>query len=403
MPIVDCSARVAAILLILAAVASPGRLSAQDTPGLPARAKDESTIALPTRVDPSTEQLLIGVDAAGSRLWCSLDTGFSALVTVDRTKAKRIGIVEAAGQPTPDGNRPSRGDGSAAVTLQVGPITMRDRKIIVRDFSPDAPDMDCVMGAALLRDRVIEFDYAAGRVQLHSAETFKAPAGSISVPLVFRTNPSVPFVAAHVDLPDGSGRDLQIVVDTGCTYFALALVPPAATWVRERSATGSFPDHAETGSAHLQAARARKMTISSVDVADPIVAVLGAGMRGVDDGLLGLGFLRRFAVWIDFDRRMMHLLPNHEIRSRQLFDASGLGFKRVADGYEVDVILPNSPAESADIRLGDRLIAIDGRRTTELGLAALRERLSRGEKPCELTLERDQKQFVKTLMLATRL
>lgn len=126
-------------------------------------------------------------------------------------------------------------------------------------------------------------------------------------------------------------------------------------------------------------------------------------MRGVDDGLLGLGFLRRFCVWIDFDRRVMYLLPNRNIDAPQLFDASGLGFKRVADGYEVDVVLPNTSAVSADIRVGDRLILIDGQPTGELGLAALRERLSRADKPCELTLERAQSRLVKTLMLTTRL
>ena len=372
--------------------------------GVPAKAQDDAaTITLPTRVDPSTEQLLIGVDAPGGRLWCSLDTGFSALVAIDRTKARRIGIVEAAGKPTPDGNRPFHGDGSAAVTLQVGPITMRDRPVIVRDFSPEAPDMDCVMGAALLRARVIEFDYAAARVQLHAAAGFNSPPGSTTVPLVFRTNPSVPFVAVHIDLPDGGGRDLQIVVDTGCTYFALALVPPASTWIRERGATAAFPDHPEAGSPHLLAARPRHVTIGPFDVAESVVGLLGPGLRGVDDGLLGLGFLRRFAVWIDFDRRVMYLLPNRNIHAPQLFDASGLGFKRVADGYEIDVILPDTPAVSADIHLGDRLIAIDGQRTAELGLAALRERLSRAGKRCELTLERGQSRLVKNLMLATRL
>src|SRR5215469_5755221 len=54
---------------------------------VPVKAQDDvATIKLPTRVDPSTEQLLIAVDAAGGRLWCSLDTGFSALVAVDRAK-----------------------------------------------------------------------------------------------------------------------------------------------------------------------------------------------------------------------------------------------------------------------------------------------------------------------------
>jgi hypothetical protein len=374
--------------------------------GVPATAQDDAaTIALPTRIDPSTEQLLIGVDAVGARLWCSLDTGFSALVAIDRTKARRIGILEAAGQPTPDGNPPFRGDGSATVTLQVGPITMRNQPVIVRDFSTSAPDMDCIMGAALLRARVIEFDYAAARVQLHAAAGFASPPRASKVPLAFRTNPSVPFVAVHVDLPDGSSRDLQTVVDTGATYYALAVVPPASTWFRGRIATATRPDHPETASGSLQlvAARPRCVTIGSLSVAEPVIALVGGGLGGVDDGVLGLGFLRRFAVWIDFNGQAMYLAPNSNIETSHLFDASGVGFKRVADSYEVDVVLPDTPAASADIRLGDRLIAIDGQRATDLGFATLRERLSRAGRRCELILQRGDRRLVKNLILVTRL
>ncbi|HKR32473.1 MAG TPA: hypothetical protein VJT08_18465 [Terriglobales bacterium] len=268
------------------------------------RAQDDAaTISLPTRVDPSTEQLLIAVDAPGGRLWCSLDTGFSALISIDRTKAKGMGIVEAAAPPTPDGNRPFQGDGRATVSLQVGPITMRDHPVIVRDFSPQAPDMDCVMGAALLRARVIEFDYAAARVQLYASAGFTSPPGATAVPLIFRSNPAVPFVLVHIDLPDGSGRDLQTLVDTGCTYFALAVVSPTSTWIQQRAATAAFPD-AETagGSLHLLAARPQRVSIGTLSVNKPVIGLIRSGpVRGVDDGLLGVGFLRRFAVWIDFD------------------------------------------------------------------------------------------------------
>ena len=82
---------------------------------------------------------------------------------------------------------------------------MRDQPVIVRDFSPQAPDMDCVMGAALLRARVIEFDYAAARVQLYASAGFTSPPGATAVPLIFRSDPAVPFVLVHIDLPDGSG------------------------------------------------------------------------------------------------------------------------------------------------------------------------------------------------------
>ena len=390
----------AAVVLIIDAGATQAQSREPSEP-----AKDvATTITLPTRVDPSTEQLLIGVDAMGGRLWCSLDTGFSALVAIDRTKAKRMGIVEAAGQPTPDGNRPPRGDGSATVTLQVGPISMRDQPVIVRDFPPSTPDMDCVIGAALLRPRVIEFDYAGARVHLHPTAGFAAPPGASKVPLIFRTNPKVPFVTVHVDLPDGTGRDLQTVVDTGCTYYALAVAPPASTWFRDRIKTAT-----ETGtdseSLQLVAARPRRVTIGSLTVAEPVIALLGSGggLGGVDDGLLGLGFLRRFAVWIDFNGRAMYLVPNSNIESPHLFDASGLGFKRVGDGYEVNVVLAGTPAGSADIRLGDRLIAIDGQPVNELGFATVRERLSGAGRRCELILQRGDRRLVKNLVLASRL
>ena len=98
----------------------------------------------------------------------------------------------------------------------------------------------------------------------------------------------------------------------------------------------------------------------------------------------------------------MYLLPNRNLEMRQLFDASGLGFKRVGDGYEVDVVLPDTPSASADIHPGDRLIAIDGKPANELGFAALTERLSRAGR-CELTLQPGQSRVVKNLMLAARL
>jgi len=97
---------------------------------------------------------------------------------------------------------------------------------------------------------------------------------------------SVPFVSAHINWPDGGGRDLQAVVDTGCTYFALALVPPASTWIRERAATAVFPD-AQTagGSVHLLAARPRRVSIGRLNVLEPVIGLAGSGpVHGVHDG-----------------------------------------------------------------------------------------------------------------------
>jgi hypothetical protein len=55
----------------------------------------------------------------------------------------------------------------------------------------------------------------------------------------------------------------------------------------------------------------RRITVGPLNAAEPVIALLGSGMGGVDDGLLGLGFLRRFGVWIDFDRRVMYRQTRH--------------------------------------------------------------------------------------------
>jgi hypothetical protein len=53
----------------------------------------------------------------------------------------------------------------------------------------EAPDMDCVIGLALLRRFVVEFDYVKARLILHDRESYRPPPSSEAVPLLFRANP----------------------------------------------------------------------------------------------------------------------------------------------------------------------------------------------------------------------
>src|SRR5688572_29228138 len=81
-------------------------------------------IVLPTKFDSATTHLLVNVGIDGASLWCNLDTGYSALITIDRAEAMRAGIVEGPGQPTPDGRPPNRGDGHATALVTAGEVTL---------------------------------------------------------------------------------------------------------------------------------------------------------------------------------------------------------------------------------------------------------------------------------------
>jgi predicted aspartyl protease len=357
----------------------------------PAAIRAATPITIEGKFDTATEHLLIPFDMNGTRFWCNVDTGFSALVAVDRAKAMRAGIVEKPAVPTPDGNAPSGGDGSASVLLTVGTLTFTDQAVIVRNLPAEAPDMDCIVGAALLRDYVIEFDQVTPRLRLHERQGFTPPSGAAAVPLVFRTNPTVPFVRLALTLPDGTRQELQTVVDTGAAYYALAVVPAVTARLRAVMPTAERPVTAHTAGSEvtLVAARPPSIVIGPFTVREPVIALVSSGLGGgIDDGVLGNGFLRRFTMTIDFAGRQMYLLPNERFPASQAFDASGVGFRPTAEGYDVEVVLPDTPAARAGLQRGDRLMTIDSMPAAGLTPVELRDRLSRPGVDCELSLMR---------------
>src|SRR5919109_1293773 len=130
-------------------------------------------IVIQGRFDTATEHVLIPVTLDGHRFWCNPDSGFSALVAVDKSKAAAAGLTAAPGIPTPDGNPPAPSDNSATTTMVVGGVTFANQSIILRRFPEEAPDMDCVMGVALLRRFVVEFDHITPKLVLHNREAYQ--------------------------------------------------------------------------------------------------------------------------------------------------------------------------------------------------------------------------------------
>jgi predicted aspartyl protease len=360
---------------------------------------------LPTKFDTGTTHLLIQVDVNGTPLWCDLDTGFSALIAIDRAEAVRAGLKEGPGQPTPDGRPAGNGDGSATARLTVGPVTLDNQPLIVRRISADVLDMDCIIGTGVLRQYVIEFEHTRPQVTLHDRRGYKPPANAVTIPLIFRTNPNVPFVRVELESAAGQRHPLQVVFDTGTSYYALAVVPPASTRIREGVPTARHPTQAESGAGPvtLVAGRPSSVSVGPFTVKAPIVALVLGSLGSVDDGTLGEGFLSQFTVGFDLEGRQTYLTPNATFGRSHEFDASGLGFRRGENGFEVNVVIPDTPAARAGVQPGDRLVAIDGMATDRLTPNALRDRLSRPGIRCDLEVRRGDRTMQVSLMLERRL
>ena len=361
------------------------------------------------KFDTATEHVLIPVTIGGHGFWCNPDTGFSALIALDQTKAVRAGLSVAPGIPTPDGNAPSSGDSGTTTTVVVGGVTFSNQPIILRRFPEEAPDMDCIMGVALLRRFVVEFDHMTPRLILYERDAYRPPAGTETVPLLFRTNPRVPYVDIHATLRDGTQMPLRVIPDTGTSFYAAVLVGGARTRAQSELTTAgaiTYPDPQTGRITQLLAARPRAITVGPFTVNEPVIALL-QGSLGADgsiaDGTVGSGFLRRFTVAFDFDGRKMYLKPNERVSQPHIFDASGVGFIWRGGRHVVMDVIPDSAGADAGIRVGDVLLKIDDRAAGDLTPMQLRTLLSTDGSTRRLVCERDGRSATIVLRLKARI
>jgi hypothetical protein len=334
------------------------------------------------KFDTATEHVLMPVTIGPQIFWCNLDSGFSALIALDEGKAMGAGIPVSPGVPTPDGHAPPTGDRRTTATVVIGGVVYPNQPIIVRRFPEEAPDMDCIVGVALLRPFVVEFDHMTPRLTLYDRASYQPPAGAETIPLVFRTNPRVPYVDIQMTLRDGTQLPLRVVPDTGTSFYGAVLVGTAAAQAQSTLPIARaivHPDPQAGRITQLMAARPGALSLGPFTVTEPVVALLQGNLGGdgsIADGTLGSGFLRRFTVAFDFDGHKLYLAPNERYRQPHSFDASGVGLVQRGGRHVVFDVLPDSAGAVAGVRIGDVLVEIDDRAAGDLTPVQLRALLS---------------------------
>jgi PDZ domain len=366
-------------------------------------------IVIDGKFDTATEHVLIPVTIGAHVFWCSPDSGFSALVALDQAKASAAGLPVSPGVATPDGNPPPPGDRSTTATVVIGGVPYANQSVIVRRFPEEAPDMDCVVGVALLRQFVVELDHMTPRLTLYERASYRPPAGAEAIPLLFRTNPRVPYVDIQMTLRDGTQVPLRVVPDTGTAFYGALLVGSAAARAQSElpSARAILHPDPQTGRVtQLMAARPRAVTVGPFTVNEPVIALLQGNLGGdgsIADGTVGSGFLRRFTVAFDFDGHKMYLTPNERYRQPHVFDASGVGFIRRGGRHVVFDVIPDSAGAEAGVRIGDVLVEIDDRAAGDLTPVQLRALLSADGWTRRLLFERDGRTVTLVVRLRARI
>lgn len=112
-----------------------------------------------------------------------------------------------------------------------------------------------------------------------------------------------------------------------------------------------------------------------------------------DDNLLGLAYLSRFHVTLDFPHGTMYLARGRGFNKDDRLDLSGLHVWKIDGQVIVQSVDQRSPAAAVGIAPGDALIELDGRALEARALIPLRRQLSEVGRRLDFLIRRDGREL----------
>jgi C-terminal processing protease CtpA/Prc len=145
-----------------------------------------------------------------------------------------------------------------------------------------------------------------------------------------------------------------------------------------------------------------------LEVHDPLVRLplqTTGGLTASDTaGLIGPDILRQSNITFDYGHQSITFEKNHHYGKRSTFDRVGvwLGQNDASAGFGVIDVVSGSPAEGAGIKVGDKILAIDGTPAESLDLSDVRERFRSDPVGAKLRLRVQSGSEVRDVVLSLR-
>jgi hypothetical protein len=244
-----------------------------------------------------------------------------------------------------------------------------------------------IFGYEMFKRFVVRTDYEANQVTFVEPDGFTYHGPGVRVQ--FQLKESTPTVAGDLDGVQG-----MFDLDTG----SRASLDMMAPFVTKNNLIGRYQAKVHGvngwgvgGPARSWIVRAHRLTLGGVSVGDPVVglseAVTGSFADQYSAGNVGAGVLKKFNIVWDYPRLQMFFERNAHYSDPDVFNRAGIWANLGGGGFEVIDVFAGSPAADAGLKVGDHIVAIDGKQAQrDITLPDFRTRMK--EAPgTKLTLE----------------
>jgi len=310
------------------------------------------------------------------RLLC--DTGGSNVVTPEL--AKELGLKsEGTFEGTGVGEKSEDVGLTKVKSLQVGDVSLRDQVFAVFDLKTmsevEGVPLRGLIGYEVFKRFVAAIDYEHRTLTLTLPSAFVPPAKGTAVP--FKFSGTIPEVQGEID-----GIPGKFHIDTGSRTTLTILAPFAKAHdlkARYGAKVEAVTGWGVGGPARGLVVRAGMLKLGGVAVDGPLVELSLQTKGGFVDpyvaGNVGAGVLKRFNIVFDYGRQQLIFERNANYGNPDGYDRAGMWLNLSQGAFRVMDVTAGGPAAEAGIKVGDKVLAVDGRTPAELSLPALRTKL----------------------------
>lgn len=362
---IEMTRKLVALLLAGAIVVGTGVCVAQSEHGLPAPkvsvTADHQAVSFELF---RGNRIVIPAVINGHHESVMLDTGASISV-VDREFARSIGMP--AGQSVP--GHGAGGTVQAEIVpgnvIDVGGMHLSEVTMGVMDLKPTASSIgrpiNVVLGRDFFNSAVISIDWGRRQLQVHSHDSFVPDAGANALELTKRG----PFNLINVSI--AGAAPVEALFDLG---NGGALAMPVTYWKdRPEVANLKYAAAVMGGVGGIHPARA--VTVPQVTLAGKTFTNVPASLSesgNNDDPTqmtnVGIGLLKQFKVDLDLGRNRVYLTARTDAPPFDR-DRAGVRFDLVGGRLKTIFVSPQGPAAAAGLKVGDEIIAINGRHVAD--------------------------------------
>ena len=233
--------------------------------------------------------------------------------------------------------------------------------------------VDGYLGLEVFQHYVVRHDYETRELTFYDPRTYAYDGPGESVP--FERDGNIPVIDATFD-----GIAGKFGVDTGARSALILYGPFVASNKIDEKYHATFQGVSGWGiggPVRSYMVWSRSLKIDKFELHD-LVARLSLNKSGVTAtsskaGLIGPDVLKQFTFICDYVRGRLIFEKNSKFGTRDHYDRSGMWISQKGDNFEVFDVILGGPADHAGLKVGDLILAVDGKSTAQLRLTDVRD------------------------------